>query len=280
MPYGVPRRPRALGAALAAVVFIVLSLLAPTAEAERRYKPKLTAEDSGGAGMDRYWNLGSRALRRGDKGHDVRVLQDYLRRSGLRTKIDGHYGSSTVRIVKLFERNNGRRADGRLTLADINFLRGFVERGGVIARARGIRAVQATADQAGLNPDGTAVAPESAPPEVKAIIEAGNRIAMKPYVYGGGHGKWEDRGYDCSGSVSYALHGANLLQRAMPSGSFTSWGDAGPGEWVTLYANGGHIYMTVAGLRFDTSGRSKTGSRWQSDMRSPSGYTVRHPPGL
>jgi hypothetical protein len=279
VPY-VRRRLRALSIAPAAVVLILFTLLAPTAEAERRYKPKLTAEETGGAGMDRYWNLGSRALRRGAKGHDVRVLQDYLRRSGLRVKIDGVYGSSTIRVVKLFERNNGRRADGRLSKADIEFLRGFVERGGVVARARGIRAVQATADQAGLNPDGTAVAPANAPPEVKAIIDAGNRIALKPYVYGGGHGKWEDRGYDCSGSVSYALHGGGLLERAMPSGGFTRWGDAGPGEWVTLYANGGHIYMTVAGLRFDTSGRSKTGSRWQVDMRSSRGYTVRHPPGL
>jgi peptidoglycan hydrolase-like protein with peptidoglycan-binding domain len=266
-------------AAPAAVVLILLTLLAPTAEAER-YKPKLTAESTGGAGMDRYWNLGSRALRRGAKGHDVRVLQDYLRRSGLRVKIDGVYGSSTIRVVRLFERNNGRRADGRLSLADIRFLRGFVERGGVVARARGIRAVAATADQAGLNADGTAVAPANAPDAVKAIIEAGNRIALKPYVYGGGHGKWEDRGYDCSGSVSYALHGGGLLDRAMPSGSFTSWGESGAGEWVTIYANGGHMYMTVAGLRFDTSGRSKTGSRWQVDMRSSRGYTLRHPAGL
>jgi hypothetical protein len=128
--------------------------------------------------------------------------------------------------------------------------------------------------------DGYAVAPALAPPVVQAVIAAGNLIAHKPYIYGGGHGQWEDAGYDCSGSVSYALHGAGLLETAMPSGSFTSWGDPGPGQWITLFANGGHMYMTVAGLRFDTSGRTRSGTRWQADMRSAAGYTVVHPPGL
>ena len=115
---------------------------------------------------------------------------------------------------------------------------------------------------------------------MQAIIAAGNRIAKKPYVFGGGHGKWNDVGYDCSGSVSYALHGAGLLAQSMPSGSFESWGDAGPGQWVTLFAKASHIYMVVAGIRFDTSGRSIAGTRWQADMRSSAGYVVRHPPGL
>jgi hypothetical protein len=128
---------------------------------------------------------------------------------------------------------------------------------------------------------GLAIAPADAPPVVKRIIAAGNRIADKPYIYGGGHGKWNDAGYDCSGSVSYALHFAGLLKRSMPSGSFISgWGQPGPGKWVTTYAHGGHIYMVVAGLRFDTSGLSADGTRWHKDMRSPAGSTVRHPGGL
>jgi hypothetical protein len=131
-----------------------------------------------------------------------------------------------------------------------------------------------------VGPDGLAIAPVAAPPVVQAIIAAGNRIALKPYIYGGGHGQWEDDGYDCSGSVSYALHGAGLLDQSMASGDFMKWGDAGPGQWVTLYANGGHIFMVVAGLRFDTSGRSTKGSRWQADMRPATGYAVRHPTGL
>ncbi|MDX6720115.1 MAG: hypothetical protein QOJ63_2369, partial [Solirubrobacteraceae bacterium] len=131
-----------------------------------------------------------------------------------------------------------------------------------------------------VGPDGLAVAPVLAPPVVLQVIDAGNKIAKMPYIYGGGHGKWEDAGYDCSGSVSYALHGAGLLEDSMASGGFMSWGDAGPGQWITLFANGGHAYMVVAGLRFDTSGRAGAGTRWQPDMRSGDGYEIRHPVGL
>ena len=129
--------------------------------------------------------------------------------------------------------------------------------------------------KATLNPDGSANPPADAPDAVKAVIAAGNKIAKKPYVYGGGHGTWNDTGYDCSGSVSYALHGGGLLDASMPSGDFESWGLSGKGNWITLYANEGHIYMVVAGLRFDTSGANP--SRWQTAMRSSSGYVVRHP---
>jgi hypothetical protein len=134
--------------------------------------------------------------------------------------------------------------------------------------------------KAKVDKHGVAVAPAGAPDVVKRIIAAGNRIASKPYRYGGGHGRWKDTGYDCSGSVSYALHGASLLKQSMPSGSFMNWGKKGPGKWVTIYANGGHMYMVVAGLRFDTSGASSAGTRWQAGMRSNAGYVVRHPAGL
>jgi peptidoglycan hydrolase-like protein with peptidoglycan-binding domain len=279
VPYVVRRRLRV--SALAAVVLVLPLLSAGSAEAARsKYKPALTSSSSGGASMDKYHHLGSRALQRGTTGHDVRVAQDYLRRAGFALKVDGTYGSDTVRAVKQFELANGVTQDGRLALPQIDLLRGFVERGGRVARARNVRAVQATAETAGLSSDGTATPPVGAPPEVAAIIEAGNRIATKPYRYGGGHGKWEDTGYDCSGSVSYALHGASLLDSPLASGDLESWGESGPGQWVTVYANGGHAYMVVAGLRFDTSGRSNNGTRWQSDMRSPSGYVVRHPPGF
>jgi hypothetical protein len=131
-----------------------------------------------------------------------------------------------------------------------------------------------------VGPDGLAVAPTDAPPLVQAIIEAGNRIAKKPYKYGGGHGKWEDTGYDCSGSMSYAFHGAGMLDEALDSTGFESWGEAGKGTWVTIYAKSSHAFMVVAGLRFDTSGRATQGTRWQADMRSSAGYVVRHPEGL
>jgi hypothetical protein len=115
---------------------------------------------------------------------------------------------------------------------------------------------------------------------VAEIIAAGNRIATKPYKYGGGHGAWRDSGYDCSGSVSYALHGAGLLDTQLDSSAFESFGKRGRGEWVSVMANAGHAYMVVAGLRLDTSSGKSSGNRWTARMRSRSGYTVRHPAGL
>jgi hypothetical protein len=128
--------------------------------------------------------------------------------------------------------------------------------------------------------DGTAQAPASAPEAVKRVIAAGNQIAKLPYRYGGGHALLNDTGYDCSGSVSFALRGGGLFEGAAPSSGFYSYGESGPGRWITVYANGGHMYMVVAGLRFDTSGARQTGSRWQTQPRPATGYIVRHPSGL
>jgi cell wall-associated NlpC family hydrolase len=134
---------------------------------------------------------------------------------------------------------------------------------------------------AGVQPDGSAVAPVDAPNVVAAVIQAGNAIASTPYKWGGGHGAWADTGYDCSGSVSFALAGAGLLSSPLDSTGFERWGAAGPGRWITVYANAGHAFMVVAGLRFDTSGRSgPLGTRWQPAMRSTAGFVARHPPGL
>jgi cell wall-associated NlpC family hydrolase len=140
-------------------------------------------------------------------------------------------------------------------------------------------------DTAGLSPNGLAIPPPTAPNKLVAIIQAANAVARKPYVYGGGHGRFageifSDSAYDCSGSVSYALAAAGLLDSPMDSSSLARFGKPGPGKWVTIFANGGHAWMTVAGLRFDTSGRDRSGSRWQSDGRGTAGFTVRHPPGL
>jgi cell wall-associated NlpC family hydrolase len=128
--------------------------------------------------------------------------------------------------------------------------------------------------------DGTAVAPLEAPDVVATVIAAGNEIATKPYKWGGGHGAWRDKGYDCSGSVSFALAGAGLMTSPLTSGGFMKWGARGPGRWITIYANQGHMFMVVAGLRFDTSG-AQGGTRWQPAAgRSYAGFTQRHPPGL
>jgi hypothetical protein len=130
-------------------------------------------------------------------------------------------------------------------------------------------------------PNGTAIAPPTAPPRVKAVIAAANKIHRKPYIYGGGHARWWDRGYDCSGAVSFALHGGNFLKSPVPSGSLTRWGTRGTGRWISVYANGGHTYAVIAGLRWDTSGNSRgTGPSWYRDVRSGAGYVVRHPAGF
>jgi peptidoglycan hydrolase-like protein with peptidoglycan-binding domain len=227
-------------------------------------------------------HLGDRIpLRQGMSGHDVKVLQDFLRRAGFKTSVDGEFGSGTVKSVKQFETDQQIDIDGQIDAPDIDLLRSLVDGETGPAPAQPTQpAPLAPGDRATVGPDGLAIAPQNAPDAVKQMIAAGNVIAKKPYVYGGGHGRWDDRGYDCSGSVSYVLHAAGLLDQALPSGDFTSWGEKGPGQWVTLYANSGHIYMVIAGLRFDTSGRQQDGTRWHADLRSASGYTVVHPPGL
>jgi cell wall-associated NlpC family hydrolase len=218
--------------------------------------------------------FGPRPLQQGMHGRDVRVLQDFLTRAGFRTTVDGQFGRATAGRVRSWERRAARRVNGRVSRPDARALRATVESSSAAAP----RVI--AGDKAVIGSDGLATAPASAPPEVQAIIAAGNRIATKPYKYGGGHGRWEDSGYDCSGSLSYAFHGAGLLARSLDSSGFMRWGEAGKGEWVTIYAKPSHAYMVIAGLRYDTSGRASQGTRWQEDMRSASGYTVRHPTGL
>jgi hypothetical protein len=130
--------------------------------------------------------------------------------------------------------------------------------------------------------NGRAVPPANAPAAVKKVIAAANKIRNKPYVYGGGHGRWWDKGYDCSGAVSFALRGAGLIDTPMPSGSLAAWGSAGKGRWITVYANGGHAYAIIAGLRWDTAGNtSGTGPSWHKSLRAAASgpFTARHPSG-
>jgi hypothetical protein len=139
---------------------------------------------------------------------------------------------------------------------------------------------QAPGEGATLGADGLAVAPASAPDPVKAAIAAGNRIAKTPYKYGGGHARTEDSGYDCSGSVSYVLRAAGLLDESLDSSGFMTFGDPGRGTWITIRANSGHAYAVIAGLRFDTSAHKADGTRWSDEMRSARGYRGRHPTGF
>jgi hypothetical protein len=136
---------------------------------------------------------------------------------------------------------------------------------------------------------GRAVAPPGAPPAVRAAIAAANRIADRPYRWGGGHASFSDSGYDCSGAVSYVLRSAGRLSAPLASGGLARWGAGGSGRWITVYANDGHTFMTIAGLRFDTGMRDPaavslgavpgSGPRW-GGPRPIDGFAVRHPVGL
>jgi hypothetical protein len=133
--------------------------------------------------------------------------------------------------------------------------------------------------------DGRAVPPPGAPAAVRAVIAAANRIRRQPYVWGGGHLGFRSRGYDCSGAVGYALHGGELLETTMVSGQLAYWGEAGTGRWITVYANAEHVFMEVAGLRFDTRGDEpgERGPRWhmaRADARVLRHFAARHPAGL
>lgn len=141
----------------------------------------------------------------------------------------------------------------------------------------------AAVPQATLLPSGRAVAPAAAPAAVEAMIEAANRIRHRPYVWGGGHRGWRSRGYDCSGSVSYVMHAAGLLESPLDSRGFMRWGGGGPGSWVRIYASRDHVFAVIAGLRWDTSMTDEGdghGPGWSEEMRPTGGFHLRHPLGL
>jgi hypothetical protein len=189
------------------------------------------------------------------RGASVRLAQRHL---GITA--DGIFGPGTQRAVKAFQRSHGLTADGIVGPATWSAL-GHAGRTTILKR-RG--------HHGSFHRNGT----------VARVIAAANRIARTPYRYGGGHGIWNDSGYDCSGSVSYALHGGGLLKAPLDSTQFMHWGAPGPGRYITVYANAGHAFMVVNGRRFDTTGRYQSGTRWQPAMRSPAGYVARHPSGF
>jgi len=194
----------------------------------------------------------------GGRKSSIRLLQ---RKLGIGA--DGVFGPGTLSAVKTFQKGKGMTVDGIVgpgtwTALGVRGRHPVLKRGG----ARGRPSVSPTRRL------------------LNRAVAAGNRIARKPYRYGGGHGSFHDSAYDCSGSVSYVLHGMGLLDVPMDSSDLMSYGAAGPGKYVTIYANPGHAFMVIEGRRFDTSGQGASGSRWQSDTRGAGGYTVRHPPGL
>jgi peptidoglycan hydrolase-like protein with peptidoglycan-binding domain len=197
-----------------------------------------------------------RAHRSSAGGGGVVALQ-----RALGVSADGVFGPQTERSLRLYQRRHDLTVDGIAgseTRARMGLGRGPVLKKGRNGSSTGNRSASV----------------------LRRVIAAGNRIAAEPYRYGGGHGSFTDSGYDCSGSVSYALHGGGLLGRPRDSGDFMSYGRPGPGKHITIYANSGHVYMTVDGRRFDTSAQRIGGSRWTSQSRSASGYVVRHPAGM
>jgi peptidoglycan hydrolase-like protein with peptidoglycan-binding domain len=225
-------------------------------------------------------HLGERTLKQGMRGHDVRVLQGYLTVAGYPTSIDGDFGPGTKANVMKFENSHQLLpANGVVTYAQSRALRQVVATalaGGAVSKAT-------------INSDGTATAPAGAPPAVQAMIASANQIIDKPYIYAGGHGRWNDNGYDCSGAVSFALHGAGMLSSPEDSTELESYGAPGPGKWVTIYANSNHTWIVIAGIAFDTAHYGPTtpggtGPRWLSNptgnLADGQNYVVRHPSAL
>jgi len=147
-------------------------------------------------------------------------------------------------------------------------------------KSRGPYVYRFVPGKSGILRDGRVLVPKKAPEPVKRAAMAGNRIQGKPYVYGGGHGRVEDQGYDCSGTVSYALIHARLLKSPMGSSDFRKYGKPGPGRWITIYAKKGHCFVTVCGVRLDTGFGGGSGPAWHTRSRPAKGYHLRHPPGL
>jgi peptidoglycan hydrolase-like protein with peptidoglycan-binding domain len=251
--------------------------------------------------------FGATTLKQGDSGRDVKLLQKYLTKAGIDTAADGQFGRGTKLAVRKFEKAAQLKVDGQVDPSEAKAIKLAAKRGGEggpngndDAPTSGTSNGGASAGQGDPNAgDGTtpapapatgkvtisadgktATAPADAPQEVKDAVAAANKITNTPYKYGGGHGSFNDNGYDCSGAVSYALHGAGLIDQPEDSTGLESWGVSGKGTWITVYAKSSHAYIIIGGARFDTSGSGEKGPRWRKTAAATDGYVVRHPNGL
>jgi peptidoglycan hydrolase-like protein with peptidoglycan-binding domain len=220
---------------------------------------------SGGAGQDSA-ETRARASARHDgaapAGNPVRRLQE-----ALHVQVDGTFGPETEAAVRSAQARHGLSVDGIVGPETWNAL-GVKE------------SVTLHPPHAPSSHTGEATSSDGSSSVVARVIAAANEIATRPYVYGGGHGSFQSTGYDCSGSVSYALHGGGLLSSPEDSSALESYGEPGPGRHITIYANSEHAWMVIDGRRFDTIAQQETGTRWSSSMMSTAGYVVRHPAGL
>ena len=194
----------------------------------------------------------------------VRRLQE-----ALHVEADGNFGPETERAVKRYQSAHGLEVDGVV--------------GPATWRALGIDShstLHPRHPRTGAAGGGSSSSAGGGSDVVARVIAAADEIATRPYVFGGGHGSFQSVGYDCSGSVSYALHGGGLLSSPEDSSELESYGDPGPGRYITIYANSEHAWMVIDGRRFDTIAQQETGSRWSDSMMSTAGYVVRHPSGL
>lgn len=207
------------------------------------------------------------------KKQTTRLASMQRREQALATKLERKLDSAHAVETALLRERQARLARSSFRKAE---LREVQDRLGALRKRLARSARQGIATNAG----GAAQPPPGAPPAVGLVMAAGNAIAGLPYLYGGGHGGFKDSAYDCSGSISYALAAAGLVSSPMASGPFMTWGEAGPGKWITVYANAGHAFMVVGDWRFDTSALSGGGTRWTRQMRPTGGFVARHPPGL
>ncbi|HTU86625.1 MAG TPA: peptidoglycan-binding domain-containing protein [Solirubrobacteraceae bacterium] len=225
--------------------------------------------------------LGKRMLRPGLSGKDVTILQGYLTIAGFPTSVDGDFGPETGASVAAF------KAAHQITPANDVAGLSFDK---VLKAAISADESDVPTGTTRINPDGTATAPAGAPAIVQTMVSAANSIIDTSYCVGGGHGTWNSSCYDCSGSVSFVLHAAGLLSQSEDSSELETYGQSGPGKWVTIYTDDGHAFIVIAGRAFDTADYggpnipNGTGPRWRSNplgnLADGGDYVVRHPVGL